>query len=391
MAVNDLNFEQASAVLTEVYNQATGQKVLAPVTAGEFVTVATTALKTGYDALNTAISQVLSRTIFSIRPYYRKFPDLYVDQIQWGNHVRKLNPIDGDIEDDSRFELVDGQSIDPWVVNSPKVLQTNFYGGSVYQRHLTIYKDQLDQAFQGPEEFSRFISMVMQNALDQMEQVTEAGARMALANFAAGIHEGNPSAVVHLLTEYNAYAGTALTAANVHSPENWGDFSKWLFARIKTASDFLTERSALYHINITNKEIMRHTPREDQRIYLQAPVLNNINTEVLSGVFNDSYMRIIDHESANFWQSISTPDTINVTPTYLNAADGTLTTSATAVTIAPVVGMIFDREAVGITRINEWSMATPMNPRGGYTNYFWHFTTRWWNDFTENGLLFVLD
>lgn len=391
MAVNDLTFEQVSAVLTEVYNQATGSKVLAPVNTSEFVTVATTALKTGYDTLNTAISQVLSRTIFSIRPYYRKFPELYVDEIQWGNHVRKLNPIDGNIEDDSRFTLEDGKSVDPWTVNKPKVLQTNFYGGNVYQRSLTIYKDQLDQAFQGPDQFVRFIDMVMQNAIDQMEQVTEAGIRGCIANFAAGIKAGNPSAVIHLLTEYNAYAGTALTADDVHDPANWGNFSKWMFARVKTASDFLTERSQLYHMNVTGSEIMRHTPREDQRVLLHTPVLNNINTEVLSGVFNESYMRIIDHESANYWQSISTPDQIQVVPTYLNTADGTLTTATDTVTVTPLIGVMFDREALGITRINEWSMATPMNPKGGYTNYFWHFTTRWWNDFTENGLIFVLD
>ena len=68
MAINNMTLEQASTLFTAVYNQATGSSALAPVSTADFVTMGQTALKTGYDTLTTAISQVLSNTIFSIRP-----------------------------------------------------------------------------------------------------------------------------------------------------------------------------------------------------------------------------------------------------------------------------------------------------------------------------------
>ena len=72
MAINDLDVVQASTILNAAVAQATGG-TLATLDTKDFVTVATTALKTGYDKLQTGLSQALSRTIFSARPYSRRF------------------------------------------------------------------------------------------------------------------------------------------------------------------------------------------------------------------------------------------------------------------------------------------------------------------------------
>ena len=79
MAANNLTFEQSAAFLNDLYEQATGQKALAVTDTASFTTVAQTVLKTGYDNVISAISQVLSRTIFSVRPYTAKFKGIMVD------------------------------------------------------------------------------------------------------------------------------------------------------------------------------------------------------------------------------------------------------------------------------------------------------------------------
>ena len=66
MAVNVLNFNQVSTLLAEIVGQATGSRVMAPIDTNEFVTVGQTALLAGTDNIINAISQVLSRTIFSV-------------------------------------------------------------------------------------------------------------------------------------------------------------------------------------------------------------------------------------------------------------------------------------------------------------------------------------
>lgn len=395
MAVNGLTFNQLSTVLTEIVGQATGKTPLAPVNTGEFVSVAQTALLTGYDPLVTAISQVLSRTIFSVRPYYRKFSGLMVDSIRYGNHVRKLQVVDKNWEDDQRFELVDGQAVDQQVVNKPAVLQTNFYGANVYEKSLTIYKDQLDCAFSGPDEFSRFVSMVMQNVQDMIEQAHESTNRATLANLITGVYTAAPTTqVVHLVTEYNTEAGLAgadaLTAETVLQPGNFVPFMRWAFSRIRTLSDMLTERSINYHINVTGKEIARHTPKARQRAYFSSSILNMIDSTVLSDTFHDNYLSLGDYERVNYWQSIGAPMSISATPTYMQT-DGTLTSPEAAVEIENLFGVIMDEEAAGVTVVNQWTANAPFNARGGYTNTFWHFTDRYWNDFTENAVVLMLD
>lgn len=401
--VNSMEMVQLSTLLTSIVNQATGTANITPTTTGEFVSVAQIGLKAGYDPLVTAISQVLSRTIFSVRPYTAKFRGLMADAIRYGNHIRKLTSIDKPFEDDDRFALIDGQSVDQYKVNKPVVLQTNFYGEAIYQKSITIYKDQLDVAFSGPEEFGRFITMVMQNVSDMIEQAHEETARATVSNLISGIVGQvtveqtpiNAERVIYLVTEYNNETGSSLTATTVKDPANFPAFARWMFGYLKTVSDRLSERSALYHqapvsINSVSYNVIRHTPLRNQKCYLFSPLLNNISANVLSTVFYDKYLQLMDHEDVTYWQSLKTPMQIQAKPSYTDD-DLDIVTASNAITVSNVMGVIFDEEACGYTMVNEWSAPTPFNARGGYTNIFYHFTDRYWNDFTENAIVLLLD
>lgn len=398
--VNNMEFNQLATVLTSIVNQATGVSNITPTNTSEFVSVAQAGLKVGYDPLVTAISQVLNKTIFSIRPYTAKFKGLKADAMKFGNHVRKLNPIDKPFEEDDRIKLVDGQSVDPYEVNKPLVLQTNFYGINVYQKHITIYRDQLDTAFTSPEEFGRFITMVMTNVSDQIEQAHEETARATISNLIAGIKaqaDSNiaPERCIYLLDIYQEETGVSLTAETVKDPVNFPSFARWMFGYLKTVSDRLTERSALYHQSAVTRDsvtrhIMRHSPIRNQKCYLFSPLLNTISANVLSTVFYDKYLKLMEHEDVTYWQSLQTPMDIQVTPSYIGA-DWNVVANPTAVSLSNVMGIIFDDESAGYTVVNEWSAPTPFNPRGGYTNIYYHFSDRYWNDFSENAVVLLLD
>lgn len=398
---NDLSFDQLSTVLTAITNQATGVNNIAPIDTASFVSVAQMALKTGYDPLTTAISQVLSRTIFSVRPYSRKFKGLNVSNQRYGNHVRKLLTIDKPFEDDDRLKLVDGESIDQYRVNKPKVLQTNFYGANVYQKSVTIYKDQLDCAFSSPDEFASFISMVMQNASDMIEQAHEETARATINNLIGGIYAAETAGstntmarsnggkrAINLLWLYNQTNGGVLTVTDIFKAENFENFVKFAFSTINTLADLMTDRNTLFSSQLTNYTVLRHTPKDRMKFYLYTDLVNKINSEVYSSVFNPDFLKLVDFERVNFWQSALNPSQIQSKPVMLNK-DGTLATPETA-RIDNVFGVLFDEEAAGYTTVNEWSQPSPFNARGGYYNQFWHFTDRYWNDFTENAIIFYV-
>ena len=388
MSVNTMSFEDAAAILNSIRKQVTGETAIAPTNVSDFISVANTVLQAGYDPVMGAITQMVSRTIFSIRPYNRKFGGIKMDQEQWGAIVRKLSIADKDWETDTHFNLVDGQSIDHYTVNKPNILQTNFYGSNVFEKSVTIFKNQLDNAFSGPAEFGRFMAMVTQNISDMIEQCHESIARMTIGNF-VGAKVSQSNGVIHLLTEYNTETGQTLTATTLFAPANFEPFMKWFYARVATLTSLMTERSQEFQINITGKEITRHTPYEYQKVYLYAPLLNEMNARVLADAYHDDFLTFADVEAVNYWQSIQTPMSLQVTPEYLKA-DGTIAT-ASAQNITNLVGVIFDRDALGYTVVDETSAVTPLNAKGLYWNNFYHFTERWYNDFTEKGIVLLLN
>lgn len=388
--MNTLTNEQTSAVLNDVLAQVTGSKVIGTVTPENFVSVATTVLKQDYDVTLKAISQVLSRTIFSVRPYTRKFKGLEADEIRYGNHVRKLNLSDLPFEDDQRYTLEDNISVDMYKVRKPKVLQVNMYGQETFQTHYTVFRDQLDVAFSSMEEFGRFLAMVAQNLSDTIEQAHESLARATVANFINGKVKGDTPNVIKLVTVYNDMTGATLTPDTVKQPQNFVPFVKWMYGYLSTISSLLTERTVKYHINVTDHEIARHTPASMQSLYLYSPELNNIRTSVLSDVFNPDFLKLAYTEQVNFWQSIDTPMGINNKPEYL-LPDGTTKVEEEAVVTSNVFGLMCDVEAMGYTVVNQWTATTPFNAAGGYSNIYFHFTDRYWNDFTENAVVFLLE
>ena len=400
MAINDLTYTDVSAVLAAINAQATGRAVLAPVNTADFVALAQTTLKMGYDVVTNAISQVLSRTIFSIRPYTRKFRGLEADTIRYGNHVRKINYIDDDPTADRQFlatALTDGSSVDQWTVNKKKVVQTNFYGQTGYARFRTYYRSQLNMAFSGPDELARFWAGVTQADSDMIEKDHEEFARAAIANYIGGKLNQEaaiePTGVIHLLTEYNAWSGDSLTIRTVFNAQNFEHFIRWMWGRLETLSDMMTERSSLYHQtfddgNGNDLRLERHTPKADQMLYLNTGILNQANSNVMSMTRNPDFVPVKQGELLNFWQNIQNPLSINVTAGFTKK-DGTVDSAATTSDI--VLGVLLDREAVGYTITDTWTMATPMNAAGGYYDQWYHYTDRYWNDFSENGVVLLLD
>lgn len=390
MSVNTLSFEQAASLLNAIRKQATGADPVQMVNTSDFVSVAQVTLANGVDPILGAISQMIGRTIFSIRPYSRKFKGLYMDAQRFGYITRKLQIADKDFSNSSRFALVDGQSVDQWIVSKANVLMTQFYGQNVFEKQApTVYKDQLDVAFSSPEELGRFYTMQLQNTLDMIEQSKETVTRATIGNMIGGKIAAQ-NGVIHVLTEYNAETGLSLTTTTVYDPQYFGDFCKWLFARMENVSNLMTERSEEFQINVTGKVINHHTPKERQKSYILSKFLGEMKARVNSGAYHDSFLTFTDVEEVNYWQGIKTPDTINVTPVYMKN-DGTLQTAANPVSQAGVLGVIFDEEALGVNVFNEYVLSTQMNARGAYANSFYHFTQRYFNDFCEKFCVFVLD
>ena len=404
MSVNTLTFQQSSAVLNSLVKQATGRS--GPIsTEADFISVAQTALTLGKDAIFNALSNVLAKTIFAIRPYSASMRGLQKDLPQWGAYMRKFSIVASDWKDDDAYKYPvtfdasqtanptgNGQSVDPWTINKRNFIQTNFLGQSVFADHYTIFEDQLETAFRSSTEFGQFLSMITTDMSNKIELVKENMSRGLVANFIGGlIAEGNPSRIIHLLTEYNALTGLSLTANTVYQPENYGAFMKWVYARIASVASMFKEMSIQYQTQITtgDQPVPRHTPYNKQKMYMLGQDRYAIDSRVLADTFHDNYLKYADVETINFWQSIYTPDLIKVKPTYTNNSG--VATVGEDVTQSGVFALLFDEDAMGWATVHEKVIPTPVNARGEYRNMWYHMRLRCFSDNTEKGVVFLLN
>lgn len=389
---NTLTIDKISTLLKAVLKDATGQDTAALDTK-QLLTLGQKALKTCADPVMNAISQMLSRTIFSSRPYKAKFEGMRIPGDQWGNWVRKIKTIDDpdELTDNPYCDLNDGQSVDQYTIRKPKVAQFNFYGQQSYEYEKTIFETQLNTAFNSAEDFGAFISMILTNMNNKIEKTHEETARATVAGFAAG-KIAQKADVIHLLTEYNTVTGLELTATTVMQPANYKAFTQWAFSRLANLSDMLTEYSSLYQTNSVDGVFLQHSPKSAQRVYLNSMFMHQTNMMALADTFHDNFLRMAgDVEYVNYWQIMADPQKINVVkPQYL-AADGTIATAEANVNQGNVLGIICDRDAFGYSPILTRQRVTPPNAKGEYYNIFWKYNERHAIDFTEKGVVILMD
>lgn len=389
MSVNQLKKEQVYALLNDLHKQATGMNSITPVNSSEFVSMAQATLATGYNNVINSISQVIGQTIFSIRPYTRKFKGLEMDSVQWGGIRRKLSISDRAATSNDVYSIIDGQATNPYQVRIPNILETRYVGSDVFDDYYSITKQQLKTAFENESQFGSFMSMLTQNASDKFEQWLEELSRMTLCNFIGAKNIADTDSVIHLLTEYNALTGLSLTSSTVYQPDNFRPFMYWVHSRIADITQKMTERSVIFQMNVTGKEIQRHTPYTDQRVYLLAKAKAQIDSMVLSNTYNDDYLKLSDVESVGYWQSIKSPESIKVTPNYINASGEVVTGDAQ--TINNVFGVIFDRDAIGYNIYDDSVDTTPFEAKHKYWTVYHHADIQYTNDLTEKGVVLLLD
>lgn len=391
MSVNTMSFEQAGAYLTALYEEATGQQPTIQIqNASDFITIGTTLIQGGFDPIIAGLNQILDRTIFDMEVYNKKFEDITVDEIRWGAVTRKINFIDTDLDaQDDRLSLTDGQSVDPYVVKKPKVVQMNYYGATQYQDHISIMRDQLDSALRDPSEFERFLSALMTNISNKHKQIEEAEVRSIFANMIASKYSVDTANAINVLQEYYNETGVTLTPDSMLAISNFSDFMRWFAGWLETLVDKLSERTIKYHMNITGKEVMRFTNAENLRKYFSANIANYLSTMVASGLYNPDRLEPITNgmRKMTFWQNIDDPYTIDAKPAYLNTTTGNIDVATSDVKVENIIGCLFDRDALGMVKRSTWSASTPFNARGGYYNIFWHWTQTTWNSFDENFIL----
>ena len=408
------------ALMNELVKEATGQEsTVNVVDASSFASAAEMVLATGTENVLNSLSLVLGRTFMAVRPYDAKFRLINaLDTGVFSHRMRKISFYakdalpSGDWNTNLNTNLAPGftngqnpdGSGDPqstksmWEQNPPIPLECIFSGSDVWQDSLTRYEYQIQQAFKSEDEFGQFVAGVMTEKANDIESQKEAFNRLAVLQHMGMIYDMQASGTqaVNLTYEFNQEFGTNYTTAQL-TTTYVEDFLKFMTARIKLDSKKMTNRSKKWHwspaktVSGVSYSLLRHTPKDKQKLFLYSPLIAKMESYVFPSIFNPEYLKIENYEGVDFWQNEAHPSAINVTPAIPNVASPTSgQLKGDAVNLDMVVGLLFDEDGLMIDYQLEAARTTPVEARKGFMNTWWTFAKNVISDATENAVLYYM-
>lgn len=410
--------QDAHALMNLMLRQATGEQSLTVTDTSSFISAGELIMATGMENVTNSVSIVMNRLIVASRAYNAKMRIVRADEVgSYSNRARKIsfysqNALpDGSHNTDLYTNLAAGYTSgenggsstkSQWEQHPAMPLEMNFAGTNVWQHCITMYEDQLKIAFRNENEFNRFVSGYLQEHANDIEQEREGFFRVLLLNRIAMTFDMSadmPGALVDLTTEFNTFYGTSYTGAQLRSTY-LKEFLAFMTATIKMTSDFLENRSVNYHWSVPKTvgadtfNILRHTPKRDQRLALYAPLFRMAESLVLPEIFNPQYLSIENYEPVTFWQAEGSKASINVTPAIIDTASASATygqqIKGSAVSEDYIVGVLFDRDAVFGELQLDRADSTPLEARKHYRNVWNTFAKNGVSDPTENFVVFYM-
>lgn len=402
-----LTYNDCEPMLKEMYEMLTGRKAVGSLNFGQMQSVFKTALVSQNDNLYNIIPTVLTKTLFAVRPYNRKFAGAFWTQEKYGDWTRKFTPIVENYETNDEWniptELAKAEASQDWKAGTKPipedVLMTVTNGGNSYAKKYTIFKNQLNAAFDSEQGVADFFSMKMTEFSNGIELDGENEVRTQIANIILTLADAGKSTPTagnacgkdqcwHVLSEYNAETGLAMTAKTVMLPANFREFMIWFSARYQDKLSDLAVHSIYHHANLATKKVNRHTNMDRMRVYISKRFAEYFKANG-AALFNPDKLTLGDYEEVNYWTDINNKEQVNGVAKCLKT-DGTELSLATA-KVDNVIGLVTDVDMFGIVPIDIWSASEPFNARFGFRNVWNHYTWKQQTDFTENALLICLD
>lgn len=364
------------SIVNDVAKMMTGKEAVAVIDTQSFIDFGNNVLSSSDNTevfLNTYLLRVAT-TYDTFRPYTGALKDLVLNGSEWGAIVQKIDAEVPDFVCDETFEIEDGQSVDQYIVRKPTGRQKLFIKRSTYSNFITTSKKLLKGAFLSEAAFLQWARMVAGKMRNKIEFATESMVRLAIASYMANAAD---TQFVHLLTDYNTESGQELTKAAAMLDK---DFLAYAAGTMELASKRLRNLSVSYNA----EEAERHTPVGDQRFLVYDLFQSRLQHVVQYQAYHKELVSLGEFIEVPYWQGESTRDEVIV---KVDDGEGGTETK----TVENIVAFIFDKFALGAHRSEEETLTTPVNARGRYYNTF-HFAEQlWFNDLSENGLIFCLD
>lgn len=334
----------------------------------------------------------IGKVIFVNRPYSGKVPSVLMDAWEFGSVLEKISAELPDAEENESWDLTDGTEYKQDVFHKPTVTAKFFNSRVTFEIPVSITERQVKESFSSPEQLNGFISMIY-NAVDKSmtikadalimrtinNMIAETLKADATAFGGASINYASASTVrcVNLLKLYKDATGETLTAEKAISNP---DFIRFASYQMGLYVDRMGSISKLF--NVGGKD--RFTPKDMLHVVLLSDFAKAAQTYLYSNTYNKEQVLLPKAETVPAWQGSGTDygfdsvSSINVK-----------SSSGTDVSISGVLGVMFDRDALGVTNLDR-RVTTNYNAKAEFFNNYFKFDAGYFNDTNENFVVFFV-
>lgn len=343
----------------------------------------------------------IGKVIFVNRPYAGKVPSVLMDAWEFGSVLEKISADVPEAEENDTWNLKDGTEYKQDVFHKPTVTAKFFNSKVTFEVPVSITERQVKESFSNAAQLNGFISMIYAAVEKSMTIKADAlimrtinnmiaetvladaqafGAKAAGDMAGADLSNASTARCVNLLKLYNDKKGasTKLTAAKAITDPDFIRFASYVMG---TYADRLQSISTVF--NVGGKE--RFTPKDMLHVVLLSDFAKAAQTYLYSDTFNRGDVLLPQAETVPFWQGSG--------KNYEFASTGNINikeSGGKAVEISGVLGVMFDRDALGVCNLDR-RVTTNYNAKAEFFNNYYKFDAGYFNDTNENFVVFFIE
>lgn len=375
------NVNQIYTLVNEVSKESMGEQAISVKDTSTLVALGDAVLKSDVDTENfmNALVDRIGRTVFSVRRYESTAEGMVRHPFEFGCIVQKIYVDLPEAKENNSWEIGKSEYEPKFApVIKPSVKQKLFNKITTWEIDVTIPDFMLRTAFTNEIAMATFIDAIFTSMDNMMQLALENNANLTRASFIARkIHGAKPCGAINLLHEYNTLTNATLTVPQALMN---AEFLAWASREINLWVKRITKMSTLFN----EEGYKRHTPKDKLVVNLLQDFTSACDTFLGANTFHDELVKLPMFEPVAYWQGSGTGFNFEDTSKISVKIDAT-----TTVTESGIIGVIYDYEAMGVT-LKERRDTAERNNHDEYTNYYNKANIGYFNDMSENGIVFYL-
>lgn len=325
----------------------------------------------------------IGKVEFTNQKYSGNAKSVLMDSWEYGSILQRIDAELPTAYENETWNLVDGKSYDPNIFYQPKVTSQFFDNKVTFEIPISFAEKQVKDSFSNKNQLNGFLSMLTNQVDTSMTIKLDSLIMRTINNYIGNVlDKNNPNTSINLLKLYNDKTGESLTVKDCLTDSGFLRFANFI---INTYVDRISRISTLF--NIGGKE--RFTNNENKNLILLTDFVNSSNVFLQADIKHNELTGVTNFDTVPYWQGSGNNYTFeDISSINVKVNNGTKT--GKEVKKSGIIGVLFDRNALGVTNLDK-RVTTNYNPKAEFYTNFYKSDSGYFNDFNQNFIVFYVE